>query len=75
MSVMRRWAITTIENLILSDKETDNDNRKRIAYHVFLSRYCIKFQRLDPVQQQNIIDIDNNSNKEEGDDDSTIPPI
>ena len=47
-------------------------------------RYCIEFQKLDPVQQQNIIrvpnNIDNNSggDKEDDDvddDDSTIPPI
>ena len=55
MSIMRRWTRTTVENLTLSDKERENDSRKRIGYWVFLSQYCIKFRKLDSVQQQNII--------------------
>ena len=79
MLVMRRWTISTVENLIISDKERDNDIRKRTAYCAFLSRYCIEFQKFDSVQQQNIIGVPNNigDDKEEEDDDngdSTIPP-
>ena len=78
---MRRWTIYTVDNLALSDKEIDNDNRKRTgySYRVFLSWYCIKFGKLDPVQQQNMMGVDNNiNNKEEedgDDDDITVPPI
>ena len=53
---------------------------------MFLSRYCIKFWKLNLGQQQNIIGVSNNIDKEEedakdnnddgdDDDDITIPPI
>ena len=79
MSVTRRWIITTVENLTLSDKERDNDNGKKTDYWVSLSRYCTEFWKLDPVQQQNIIGVNNNNSdnnkKEEDDDDTTAPFI
>ena len=78
MSVMRQWTRTTVENLTLSDKEIENDNRKRTGYRVFLLQYCIEFRKLDLVQQQNIIGVSNNIDEakeeedvKEEDDDST----
>ena len=68
MSVVRQWTRTTVENLTLSDKEIENDNRKRTAYRVFLLQYCIEFWKLDLVQQQNIVGVPNNINKEDDDD-------
>ena len=65
MSVMRRWTISTVENLTLFDKERENDNKKRTGYRVYISRYCVKFRKLDSVQHQNIIRVPNNINKEE----------
>ena len=62
---MRRWTISTVENLTLSNKERENDNRNRTAYMVFLLRYCIEFWKLDLVQQQNIVGVPNNIDKEE----------
>ena len=62
MSVMRRWTISTVENLTTSDKERKNDNRKRTGYRMFLSQYCTEFRKLDLVQQQSIIGVPNNNN-------------
>ena len=85
---MRRWTITIVKNLTLSDKERENDNRNRTAYRVFLSQYYIEFWKLDLVQQQNIVGIPNNIDEEDDkeeedakddddddDDDITVPPI
>ena len=63
---MRWWTRTTVENLVLSDKERENDNRYRTDYRVFLSRYCTEFRKLNSVQQQNIIGIPNNVDINDG---------
>ena len=68
----------TVDNLTLSDKERDNSNREKIGYHVFLSQYGMEFQKLNPVQQQNIIGVKNNNNNNSNNDNndhSTVPTI
>ena len=46
-----------MDKLSLFDKERDNDNWKRKAYHMFFSQYNSEFQKLDAVQQQRIIEL------------------
>ena len=58
-----------MRNLPFCDRERANGSRSRRSYHVFFHWYCLKFENLDPVQQQIMIGVNNNHNNKNNDND------